>query len=99
MPFHVPATDLTSDTMTGVTGPTLAQPTNVVANPTKTVRTVQSDRAPLGFIAGSPSRSFADSTVIFFTIESSARNTTLGVSRRTPNWRPARLAEPSQEQQ
>src|SRR5262249_26529508 len=53
MPFHVPATDLTSDTMTGVTGPRLAQQANEDANPTRTVavRTLQSDRGPLVFIA------------------------------------------------
>src|SRR5258705_13274404 len=46
VPFHVPATDLTSGTATGVIGPALAQPTSEAANPTMrmTVRTFHSDR-------------------------------------------------------
>src|SRR6266850_51158 len=53
MPFHVPATDLTSDTATGATGPALAHPISEAANPTMTiaVRRVHSDRAPLVVIA------------------------------------------------
>ena len=51
-PFHVPATDLTSDTATG-RSPALAQPTSEAANPTTTmvVKMVQSDRALFGVIA------------------------------------------------
>jgi hypothetical protein len=51
-PSHVPATDLTSDTATGASGPMLAQPISEAAN-TKTmvaVKTVLSDRALLGVI-------------------------------------------------
>jgi hypothetical protein len=51
VPSHVPATDLTSDTATGVSGARLAQPTSEAAIPTTmVVKTVQSDRAPLGVI-------------------------------------------------
>src|SRR5262249_15875824 len=47
-PFHVPATALMSDTATGVTGPRLAQPARVAANPTtKAVRTAPADRRPV----------------------------------------------------
>src|SRR5215472_12032676 len=52
-PCHVPATDPMLDTVTGVIGPRLAQPTSEIANPTRTAaaRVAQGDRAPLNFIA------------------------------------------------
>jgi hypothetical protein len=52
MPCHVPATDLTSDTATGVKGPTLTQPTNETANTEKivAVKAILSDRALVGLI-------------------------------------------------
>src|SRR2546425_2905500 len=55
-PFHVPATDLMSDTATGLIGPALAQPTSAAANPTTAVvmRMVQSHRAARGSIASPP---------------------------------------------
>jgi hypothetical protein len=48
----VPATDLTSDTATGVNGPTLTQPTNETANTEKivAVKAILSDRALVGLI-------------------------------------------------
>ena len=57
MPSHVPLTELTSETATGVTGPMLAQPTSETENPTITVtaRTLQTSRRLLGVI-GPPVR-------------------------------------------
>src|SRR5262245_4242564 len=62
-PFHVPATDLTSETGTGVRGPRLAQPSSEAANPTTKVapRTIDHHRKRPGVIApprveGEPSR-------------------------------------------
>jgi transcriptional regulator of aromatic amino acid metabolism len=57
MPSHVPLTDVTSETATGVTGPMLAQPTSETHNPTITVtaRTLQTSRRLVGVI-GPPVR-------------------------------------------
>src|SRR5215467_5654849 len=52
-PCQVPDTDPMLDTVTGVIGPRLAQPTSEIANPTRTAaaRVAQGDRAPLDVIA------------------------------------------------
>src|SRR5215468_6411426 len=52
-PCHVPATDPMVDTVTGVIGPRLAQPTSEIPDPTRTAaaRVAQRDRAPLDVIA------------------------------------------------
>src|SRR5215471_525154 len=52
-PCQVPATDPMLDTVTGVIGPKLAQPTSEMANSTRTAtaRVAQGDRAPLDVIA------------------------------------------------
>src|SRR5690242_12534652 len=53
VPCHVPVSDLTSDTATGVTGPMLAQPTSETDDATTTVtaRILQTSRRLLDVIA------------------------------------------------